>query len=313
MKKINQNKLIRNLILILGLVCSLNVFAAGNLCEGLFSKSSAEKTENVNQTYELGLGINGLTETAFLKAKSAKDLFDNLIKLLEQGELDLKELDINNWDGDPQKTSRMGPAIIAVLKAFDKNPNISDSAEYTAMLFKELKSILEWVQDGDPIDYALINKSLIQSDGLVKNIAVSEHKKYVTAFIKALRKIPALNGIVFRGTTISSEVLQQFKDKASTSYRFPGFLASSLSINKALGFIDFAFQRNPNNTRMPVLMIIKSKSAKMTSIGTDFLPEQEVLFNPNTNFKVINVLEIPNPDKQSKKKIIHALILEEDN
>ncbi len=118
-------------------------------------------------------------------------------------------------------------------------------------------------------DYKMLNTALRKDD----KAELKRLEPYIEVAKSGLRQLPSYKGTVFRGTTLSPEQLARYKQGETITEK--AFTSTSLDPNSA-------FYGN-------VKMKIESVNGKEISILSNVPQEKEVLFKPNTQFKVLNV------------------------
>lgn len=143
---------------------------------------------------------------------------------------------------------------------------------------EEAKGLKEYTSDG----FERINSALRGS--LVDENERKEALELAQKADQALRALPSYRGESYRGTSLPPEVINSLKVGGTFSDK--GFLSTSSDRDVAE---EFALEVKGN--QKPVFFSIQSKHGKDISGGSDLPSESEVLFAPNSKFKIKAVEE----------------------
>jgi hypothetical protein len=137
---------------------------------------------------------------------------------------------------------------------------------YTSNAYHEINGYLRGIQTFSP-EYTEI---------------IETHTKMAVAALDAL---PDYNGTVYRGGTISNDIIDKYKEGEIVTEK--GFTSTSVASDIASGFQDKQLKKSVPNLGF-VSYVIKSKTGKLVEDLSIFDEEKEVLFKPETKFKVLS-------------------------
>jgi ADP-ribosyltransferase exoenzyme len=118
-------------------------------------------------------------------------------------------------------------------------------------------------------DYAILNKALRSGDPA----ELARLNAYIRSVESGLSQLPSYQGTVFRGTNLSSEIASKYQPGRTITEDF--FFSTAAEPGSAF----------PGNTQYTV----SSTHGRRIDFFSEYPHEKEVLFPPNTNFKVHNV------------------------
>lgn len=99
----------------------------------------------------------------------------------------------------------------------------------------------------------------------------------------------SVEGVVYRGVNLPKEVFKNLSN--SKAFQDLAFMSASLRPLGAKAYIENCVSSSTNQC---VFMILESKNSKYISYLSDLPGEEEVLFRPKTNFKVIKIIQSAN-------------------
>lgn len=96
----------------------------------------------------------------------------------------------------------------------------------------------------------------------------------------SLSALPSVKGVVYRGTSLMAEKIQEIIDTGV--YSDSAYLSSSVDLVDAYQFL---MRKSSTDLRKKVVMVIYSKTGKFIPFG-EFSREEEVLFKRGTSFQL---------------------------
>ena len=172
----------------------------------------------------------------------------------------------------------------------------AEKVEKAKMSRPELKDIptedLVAIKGYTSADYQKLNDALRSKD--------AEKLKAVDPYIKVaesgLEQLPDYKGVVFRGVNLDEypKVLESYKKG---------------EIVTEAGFTSTSVTREASFKRKDTMMIIEAESGKDVSFLSDYPNQKEILFRPDTKFKV---LDVSIDEKTGQRKIRLREITGED-
>ncbi len=219
------------------------------------------------ERYELYYMKEDEMRKRFKSSPELKKLADRAIEMKRLGE----KLGDEEWDAKATANERIKNG------GEEEESDVSDFGKKYNWTEDEDSSVKAYM---DNAGYEEINEALRYGDA-------DEWMKRIKKDINsALKKVPAFEGMVYRGIKIDKSELRSFlrryKERGEVIER--GFLSTSLSKKKAL---EFTLDDGEGEEMIPILFTINSKSGGNIS---ELQPEEkEVLFRTSTKFKVQDV------------------------
>jgi hypothetical protein len=121
------------------------------------------------------------------------------------------------------------------------------------------------------------------NSNLRKNINSEEVKVFKSLLLSAMSKLPVYQGVVFRGCHLSEELLRDHEVGSTVTY--PAFTSTSSKFDLQ------AFRGCSHQ------FLIKAKTGAMVCKYSRKQGESEVLFRPNTKFKILEKERLPHFDR----------------
>jgi hypothetical protein len=169
--------------------------------------------------------------------------------------------------------------------------NVSDD------VLVELRACIHGVSDAEMIairgyssgDYEKLNAALRNPTANPKLVAIL--RPYINLAVSGLEKLPDYQGTVYRGSKMTAEWVKKYEDasKAGQLMSDPAFLSTSYSQTQAEVFRDQPDAEAKKAGKIPVMYTIQSKHGKRIEFLSYKAREAEVLFKPNTAFRVLRV------------------------
>lgn len=178
-----------------------------------------------------------------------------------------------------------------ILSEYLDSAKVEDVFEYRKKNSDISGPIVRYIDPQDDLEepiWKTVNHKL--RNNLVLN---EDESSFANGLKKSLSKLPKVEGITFRGASVTSKTLEKYFPGAEISEK--GFLSTTLDARIAHGF---AFAQVPDSPkqadRWSVVFIINGKSGRYISF---FVPtnmhEIEILFPTNTSFQVKRVVKDP--------------------
>lgn len=163
---------------------------------------------------------------------------------------------------------------------------IVENARKSAKWTKKLLSKEELTAVSNYTDYQSDVNRLIR-ENLIDSPREKKGKKEYRNLLSALRKLHKFEGEVYRGDVLDQETVNKFKKGVLLSTK--QFASTSRSKSFALGYAVDEDELDPS-TDIPVLFkLIGTSGANVAGVSSEGYDGAEVLFPPNTLFKIIEV------------------------
>ncbi|MCM2324501.1 MAG: hypothetical protein NDJ90_14680 [Oligoflexia bacterium] len=163
-------------------------------------------------------------------------------------------------------------------------------------------------KDGTPLakpvePYKIINGAL--SDPGFEALEKVDPELHLTIrqLDRALSWLPPVEGVVYRGATLRKSDLAEISKGHLPERLRQRFVSTSTNISDALGFIrDDLFSQN--DEIIPTVMIIQTRNGRMTSLGTGFAHEEEILIPRGFDPEIVRSFRSyppPRPDEEARE------------
>ncbi len=178
-----------------------------------------------------------------------------------------------------------------ILSEYLDSANVEDVFEFLDKNSDISGPIVRYIDPQDDLEepiWQTVNHKL--RNNLVLN---EDESSFAIGLKKSLSKLPKVEGITFRGASVTSKTLDKYFPGAEISEK--GFLSTTLDARIAHGFANTQVPGSPIQAdRWNVVFIIDGKSGRYISF---FVPtnmhEIEILFPTNTSFQVKRVVKDP--------------------
>lgn len=157
---------------------------------------------------------------------------------------------------------------------------------------EELVSLRHYTGSGFPMYNSYLRDNLKDTDKSILNIPHNKEKLDLDLSIKmaesALDSLPDYQGETYRSASLSTDVYDFYKNNVGKEIIEKGFLSTTKGIQPD-DLIEMFDSHNPDHKHS--MFIVKSKKGKSIKHISEFDHEDEVLFKPNSRFKVNSIDE----------------------